>query len=97
MFRGEADWSEIARLRDRLEEGVREIFPAARLNGSPEQRLPNTLNLILPGLRGESLVIALDLSTTACKALAVCSHGQVVATARRPLGTSSPQPGWQGP
>ncbi len=43
----------------------------------------------------EPLVIALDLSTTACKALAVCSHGRVVATARRPLATSSPQPGWQ--
>ena len=40
------------------------------------------------------LVIAVDLSTTACKALAFGPRGEVVARARVPIGTSSPQPGW---
>lgn len=61
-------------LRDRLETGIRELIPNAVLNGHPEQRLPNTVNLTLPDLRGESLVVALDLhgislsSGSACKA-----------------------------
>ena len=43
------------------------------LNGDPENRLPNTLNVTLPGIRGESLVLALDShgiffsSGSACK------------------------------
>jgi cysteine sulfinate desulfinase/cysteine desulfurase-like protein len=60
-------------LRDRLEAGVRAIVPEARLNGHPEERLPNTTNLTLPGMRGESLVLFLDRhgvffsSGSACK------------------------------
>ena len=60
-------------LRDRLEAGVRELIPEARLNGHRDRRLPNILNLILPGLRGESIVVAMDLhgvslsSGSACK------------------------------
>ena len=64
----------IQRLRDDLDTRIRELVPSARLNGHLEQRLPNTLNLTLPGLRGESLVVALDqhgisvASGSACKA-----------------------------
>ncbi len=60
-------------LRDRLEAGIREIVPEARLNGHTDERLPNTLNLTLPGMRGESLVLFLDRygvyfsSGSACK------------------------------
>ena len=49
------------------------MIPGARLNGHPEKRLPNTLNLTLPALRGESLVLAMDhhgiflSSGSACK------------------------------
>jgi cysteine sulfinate desulfinase/cysteine desulfurase-like protein len=46
--------------RDRLEAEIRRLVPGARLNGHATARLPNTLNLTLPGLRGESLVVALD-------------------------------------
>ncbi len=65
---------ELYRLRDRLENGITELIPEARLNGPRENRLPNTLNLTLPELRGESLVVALDQhgislsSGSACKA-----------------------------
>lgn len=61
-------------LRDKLESGIRELIPNAVLNGHPEERIPNTLNLTLPELRGESLVVALDQhgislsSGSACKA-----------------------------
>lgn len=63
----------IAALRDRLEAGIRELVPDAKLNGDARERLPNTLNLSLPAMRGESLVLFLDRhgvyfsSGSACK------------------------------
>jgi cysteine desulfurase NifS len=63
----------VRRMRDRLYEGILRIVPGAMLNGHPEKRLPNTLNVTLPGIRGESLVLELDAqgiffsSGSACK------------------------------
>jgi len=63
----------LARLRDRLEAGIRALVPEARRNGHAAERLPNTLNMTLPGTRGESLVLILDRhgvyfsSGSACK------------------------------
>jgi cysteine desulfurase NifS len=67
------EMEQVRGLRDKLEAGIRKIVPDARLNGHPDQRLPNTLNLTLPGMRGESLVLFLDRhgvffsSGSACK------------------------------
>ena len=66
---------EIRRLRDRLEAGIRRIVPGARRNGHPVDRLPNTLNMTLPGLRGESLVIALDQRGVAISSGSACKSG----------------------
>jgi cysteine sulfinate desulfinase/cysteine desulfurase-like protein len=63
----------VRRMRDKLYEGISRIAPDVKLNGHPDQRLPNTLNVTLPGVRGESLVLALDArgvffsSGSACK------------------------------
>ncbi|MBI1724310.1 MAG: aminotransferase class V-fold PLP-dependent enzyme, partial [Candidatus Tectomicrobia bacterium] len=65
----------VRRLRDRLEAGIRQLIPGARLNGHPESRLPNTLNMTLPGLRGESLVIALDQRGVALSSGSACKSG----------------------
>ena len=68
------DTERMAQLRDKLETNVIELIPGTRVNGDVQERLPNTLNLTLPGLRGESLVVALDQygismsSGSACKA-----------------------------
>jgi cysteine desulfurase NifS len=51
---------QVKRLRDRLEEGIGKISEACSLNGNREHRLPNTLNLTLPGFRGESIVLEMD-------------------------------------
>jgi cysteine sulfinate desulfinase/cysteine desulfurase-like protein len=66
---------EIRELRDRLETGVIELVPEARLNGHRELRLPNTLNLTLPGVRGESLVVALDQHGVALSSGSACKAG----------------------
>lgn len=63
----------LASLRDKLEKGIKRLIPSATLNGHSSSRLPNTLNMTLPGLRGESIVIAMDQygiylsSGSACK------------------------------
>jgi cysteine desulfurase NifS len=66
---------EIEALRDELEAGILQLLPGARLNGSRDQRLPNTVNLTLPGLRGESLVIALDQWGVALSSGSACKTG----------------------
>lgn len=62
-------------LRDRLEEGIREILPEARLNGEREKRLPNTLSMVLPGMRGESVVLALDQKGVSISSGSACRSG----------------------
>jgi len=66
---------DVAALRDRLEAGVRRMASGARLNGHRARRLPNTLNLTLPGLRGESLVVALDQHGIALSSGSACKTG----------------------
>jgi cysteine desulfurase NifS len=65
----------IRALRDRLERGVRELVPNARLNGPLENRTPNTLNMTFPDLRGESLVLALDQKGVALSSGSACKSG----------------------
>ena len=72
LLAGEVE--KVAGLRDRLQAQLLELVPDASVNGDREHRLPNTLNLTLPGIRGESLVLLLDRrgvqasSGSACKA-----------------------------
>jgi cysteine desulfurase NifS len=69
------EYERIRVLRDELEKGIRQLVPDAGLNGHPENRLPNTLNLTLPGLRGESIVIALDQHGIALSSGSACKSG----------------------
>jgi cysteine desulfurase len=67
----------VSRLRDRLEQGLLQRIPGARVNGGVANRLPNTCNILFPGVESESLVIALDLQGLACSAGAACLSGAV--------------------
>lgn len=69
------DSKKMKALRDRLEDGIRDLIPAARLNGHPDLRLPNTLNLTLPEMRGESIVIALDQHGISLSSGSACKSG----------------------
>jgi cysteine desulfurase len=50
----------IARYRDELYAEIMKSFPDAVVNGSMRRRLPNNLNISIPGLTSELTVIALD-------------------------------------
>src|SRR5665811_70896 len=65
----------VARLRDRLEAGIHELISGAHRNGPERERLPNTLNMTLPEIRGESLVLFLDRKGIAFSSGSACKSG----------------------
>jgi cysteine desulfurase NifS len=65
----------VKELRDRLEQKIRELVPGATLNGRRQERLPGTLNMTVPGLRGESLVVALDQHGISLSSGSACKSG----------------------
>ena len=67
----------IKELRDELYEGISERISGLKLNGHPEKRLSNTLNLSFEGVEGESLVMNLDLEGIAVSTGSACSEGNV--------------------
>ena len=64
-----------ALLRDRLESGICKLIPGARRNGLEQDHLPNTLNMTLPEIRGESLVLFLDRKGIAFSSGSACKSG----------------------
>ena len=63
-------------LRDRLWQGITAALPDAVLNGpASEPRLPNTLNVSIPGIAGESLLVLLDLAGVAASLGSACAAG----------------------
>jgi len=66
----------MAALRDRLWTGLRAALPDLVLNGPlDEPRLPNTLNLTVPGVAGDSLLVLLDLDGIAVSLGSACAAG----------------------
>ncbi len=65
----------LAGLRDRLEATVLDTLPSTRVNGAPHPRIPNTSNLLFPGVVAEGLMIALDLQGLAVSAGSACQSG----------------------
>ncbi len=71
------NWTQIAQLRDRLERGILASIEGASINGSIQDRLPNTTNIRFDGIEGEAIVIALDLRGYAVSSGSACSSGAV--------------------
>src|SRR5581483_3566401 len=63
-------------LTARLWDGLRAALPDVRRNGPADgARLPNTLNVSVPGCAGESLLVLLDLAGIAASAGSACAAG----------------------
>ncbi len=67
--------NDIQRLRDKLESEIRVLVPEAKLNGHIDNRLPNTLNMTLPDMRGESVVLAMDQKGVSMSSGSACRSG----------------------
>jgi cysteine desulfurase len=74
-IRGEAE--RITQLRERLLQGFRATRPDTLVFGEQAPRLPNTLNIGVPGLKSETAVIAFDLGGVAISSGSACSSGKV--------------------
>lgn len=67
----------IAAVRDHLIKRVLEEVPYSRLNGHPEQRLPNNANFCFRFIEGESLLIMLDQRGICASSGSACTSGSL--------------------
>ncbi len=74
---GQAHARRLAALRDRFEAGLKAAVSDLVVNGAAAQRLPQTSNVAFPGLDGQALLIALDMSGVACSVGSACSSGSI--------------------
>lgn len=74
---GRGDDKVVARLRDRLQQGILSAVDEAGVNGSGAPSVPNTTNIHFDHIEGEALVIALDLKGLAVSTGAACSSGAI--------------------
>jgi len=54
------EYHQVKKLRDKLQNGIIKSIPKVVLNGHPEKRLPNFLNISILDVEGESLLLYLD-------------------------------------
>lgn len=86
--------SRLTSLRDDLEDRIRAVAPGSMIFGVEAARLPNTSCLTMPGVSGETQVLALDLDGISVGAGAACSSGKgsrspVLAAMRIPSSVAS--------
>jgi cysteine desulfurase len=70
-----SDDARIRTLRDRLERSLLESCPGSRVNGHPEKRLPNTLNMSFKYLEGEAILVLLDQQGICASTGSACTAG----------------------
>jgi len=70
-------WQEVAARRDALEARLADQVVGLHVVGRDSVRLPNTSCLVLPGWKGETQVMQMDLAGFAVSAGSACSSGKV--------------------
>jgi len=64
-------------MRDRLEKELIERIPIVRVNGDPENRLPNTLNISFEFIEGESILMLMDMHGICASSGSACTTGSL--------------------
>ena len=72
-----AERGRLLELRGRLERGIRETIPDSVFHGEKAERLPNTVNVSIPGARSDHLLMAMDARGVEVSAGAACASGAV--------------------
>ncbi len=81
------DKGQLLRLRNRLEQEILEKLPEVKLNGDPELRLPNTVNLSFPGV--EAALMLSKMPEIEASAGAACHSGsEVISPVLKAMGVS---------
>lgn len=68
----------VKELRDYLFKGITSKIDDVKLNGHPEKRLPNTLNVSFTYLEGESIILNLDMEGVAASTGSACTSGTLM-------------------
>lgn len=71
------EYSHVKKLRDELENKIKDKIDYIRFNGHPTERLPNTSNVSFEFIEGESLVLNLDLKGIAASTGSACASGSL--------------------
>jgi len=64
-------------LRDRLESAILASCPDSRINGDPENRLPNTTNISFEYIEGEAILLMLDRFGICASSGSACTSGSL--------------------
>ena len=64
-------------LREKLKNGLLEKIPNIKVNGHPENVLPNTLDISFPGAEGEAILLHLDLLGVDVSTGSACASGSL--------------------
>lgn len=70
----------VKELRDRFIDGVEREITGVKLIGDREGRLPSNANFYFEGVKGETLLFALDLRGIAASSGSACSSGSLVSS-----------------
>jgi cysteine desulfurase len=70
-------YTNLSKMRDRMETRLKEVAEGLRVFGLGADRLPNTSKLMMPGVSSETQVIALDLAGVEVSAGSACSAGRI--------------------
>ncbi|MDR1506962.1 MAG: cysteine desulfurase [Treponema sp.] len=68
---------EMGALRKRLKDALETAVPNIKINGHPEDVLPNTLNVSFPGAEGEAILLSLDLAGIEVSTGSACASGSL--------------------
>jgi cysteine desulfurase len=69
--------NEMEALRNRLREGLLRNVPDIKINGHPQDVLPNTLNVSFPGAEGEAILLSMDLAGIEVSTGSACASGSL--------------------
>ena len=73
----ENERTQVAALRDRLQEGLISSIPNCKVNGDQEHRLPNTLNISFEAVEGEALLLQMDQYHICASSGSACTSGSL--------------------
>jgi cysteine desulfurase len=73
----EAENVKVKALRDKLETAILETCPDSRLNGDPDNRLPNTSNISFEYIEGEAILLMLDKYGICASSGSACTSGSL--------------------
>ena len=73
----EYERTEVAALRDRLEQGILAAVPHAFVTGDPDNRLPNTSNIAFEYIEGEGILMLLNKQGIAASSGSACTSGSL--------------------